>query len=210
MYSVGKAEQEILGDQTLNMWGKMRALTAIQNAAAKPANQGGPSITAGDIARGAIGAGIGYGAAVLMGKLLGVSDKTKTVFKGLGMGLGTLLNMGNPMNKRSSDDQEQVHAFRLGFMKAALEVGMIKEAIHPVLPIGPEMITGPVNTGLQWGASTAANTGGILGHLVGADETDLAVERMQLEQRELESQESSLKAARRAAALKRVLGKRIR
>ncbi len=214
LVTVSRAEKDILNDPTMSTFEKMKALTAVQNAAARPGSNGF-SISTGDIARGAIGAGLGYGAGSLLGKLLGVQPSTLSTFQNLGMGFGTLLNTGMlSMNKTSSEasnaEMEKRHAFRIGFVKAALDLGFIKEgAINPVLPLSTELLSAPVRTGLNVGSAVAANSGALLGQLTGDDATDVDMTKMQLEENELNAKADHLQSQRRAQILRSVLNKRL-
>lgn len=207
LFNVAKAEREIMSDPTLSLWGKTKALGALQAAAAKPEATYEASVSVGDVAKAAVGAGLGYGAGTIMGKMLGASPGTLQTFKNYGMGLGTLLNLGVTM-KKTSNEIDRRNAFRLGFVKAALDLGLVKEAIHGVVPITPEMVTGPINALLGGSAAAASTTGSLLGQVVGTDGTDLEMQKMQLEQRGLEEQEQKIRALRNSQAIKKVLDAR--
>ncbi len=208
-----RAQQDLINDPTLSLWGKMHSLTALQDAAnEKP--KSGPMISVGDVARGAVGAGLGYGVGTIMGKMFGVAPETLSTFQHMGMGLGTLMNTGIVgMNKNSNDQtvQERSDAFRYGFIKAALDVGYFEKSAElgrVVLPVGPEFITGPLNAGLRLGQSAAVNAGGLAGQMMGDDETDVGITQMRIEQRALQERERAIKAMRGQQTLKKVLDRR--
>lgn len=209
LFNVAKAEREIMADPTLSLWGKTKALGTLQAAAAKPEASYEVGLSAGEVAKAAVGAGLGWGAGAIMGKMLGASPETLQTFKNYGMGLGTLLNLGVTMKKKSSsEDLDRRNAFRYGFVKAALDMGLIKEGIHTVLPFTPEMVTGPINALLGGSAAAASTTGSMLGQVVGTDGTDLDMQKMQLEQRGLEEQEQKIRSMRRSQAIQKVLDAR--
>lgn len=211
LISVSRAEQDVIHDPTLNMWDKARALTAIQDAAAAQPQH--PSlITTGDLARGAVGAGIGYGVGTLMGKLFGVAPTTMSTFKNMGMGLGTLVNTG--MLKMNKSAQERRDAWRLGFMKAALDLDLIKRFEKTggfgdvVVPITPEYLTAPIKAVSGLGHQAAINAGALTGQMLNEGPADVDVARMRLEKRELEDTEQNLLRQRRQSMIKKVLDQR--
>ncbi len=214
LINIAKAEQDVLKDPTLNMWDKARALTSIQNAAAA-APQSTPWVTSGDVARGAIGAGVGYGAATLMGRMLGVSEGTLGTFQNMGMGLGTLLNTGMmKMNSSNNTEQERRDAWRLGFMKAAVDLGLLDRfAKHGgfgdvMIPLTPEYITAPIKGLSELSHQAAVNTGAIAGQMLNEGPADVDVERMRLEKRQLEDSEHNLIRQRRQQMIHKILSQR--
>lgn len=210
LVSVTRAEKDILNDPSLNWMGKAKALTVVeQAAAAQPEKQ--PWLTMGDITRGAVGAGLGYGVGTIMGKLFGVAPETLSTFKNMGMGLGTLLNTGIiGMNKNSADrtEEERRHAFRYGFVKAALDLGLIKTALTTTLPITPDLLTSPVNLVSNVGTSLAGGAGTLAGTVTGGDPADVDIELLHLQQRQLMNRAHQIVQGRRARKLKQVLDKR--
>jgi hypothetical protein len=216
LINISRAEQDVLKDPTLNMWDKARALTSIQNAAAA-APETAPWITPGDITRGAVGAGLGYGAATIMGKLLGVSQGTLGTFQNMGMGLGTLFNTGIlKMNSAQQTEQERREAWRLGFIKAAVDLGLLDRfAKHGgfgdvVIPVTPEYLTAPIKGLSELGHQAATNAGAIGGQMLNEGPADVDVARMRLERRQLEDSEQQLIRQRRQAMIRKVLNNRNR
>lgn len=91
------------------------------------ANQPAPKSnvpTLGDVVHGAIGAGIGLGIVNGITKLLGVEGKFKERLQDLAMLAGGAWNTGY-----IKTSEERRHAFRLGFVKAAYDKGLLKSAL---------------------------------------------------------------------------------
>jgi hypothetical protein len=210
LVTVQNGERAILNDPSLSDYGRTKALMALHQAAAyKPPQT--PFLTPGDIIKGGIGAGLGYGASTILGSMLGVTPSTLTTFQRLGMGLGTLLNTGLIMNKTSSAQEmkERHDAFRLGFVKAALDLGLLKESgFVAALPI-TEAIKAPVDLGMGLASSAASTGGALMGQMFGEDSSDANVTQMAIQQRQLEAKANQLQSGRKAALLKRVLDKRL-
>lgn len=204
-FSLRKAENDILQDPSLNLWGKTKALTSLQNEAAKPDKR---SLGLGDVVRGAVGAGLGYGVGTVMGKMFGVSPGTMQTFRNLGMGLGTLMNTGVIQMSKHNSSNEERDAFRYGFMKAAVDKGLFKKEAAIVSTLH-ELIGAPINMGVSMGNLAATNAGVLANQLTGMDETDQDVTRMLLEERELDSTAEKIEAQRKARILKGVLDKRL-
>lgn len=201
-----RANSEIMNDSTLGLWGKTKALTTLQNAAREPGKSG---IQIGDMANGAIGAGLGWGVGAVMGKLFNTSPATTGNLKSFGMGLGTLLNSGAMTMDKHGQYEEARQAFRLGFMKAAMERGMLKESGANVLFDPTDLVTAPWRFGVNAGQTVASGAGALLGNLSGHDDTDVATTAMLVQQRELERVTEQMQARRRAAAVKKMLDRRI-
>ncbi len=210
MVTIQQGQDQILRDPSLSIWGKAQALTALQNAAAaQPESHGW--LSADDIARGAVGAGIGYGVGTIMGRMLSASPSTLKTVQRLGLGLGTLINTGAIMNKNSADNELQARhdAFRLGFVKAALDLGLIKSSgVVGTVPL-TEIIKAPIDLGTNLAGSLSTMGGGLAGHIMGDDDSDVELTQMGMQQRQLESKAKDLESTRRMAAIKRVLDKRL-
>ncbi len=210
MVTIDQGEKAILGDPSLSIWGKARALSALEQAAAQAPERHG-LIDTGDVVRGAIGAGVGYGAAHLLGSFLGASPSTLKTVQRLGMGLGTLINTGLLMNKNSSDHELQCRkdAFRLGFAKGVMDLGLLKTSgIVGTVPIA-DVIRAPIELGTNITGSLATMGGGLAGHLMGEDSDDVELTNMGIQQRQLESKAQDLEGQRRSATIKRILDKRL-
>ncbi len=206
-----RAEREILEDPSLGYLGKAKALETLHNAIKQPGPKG---VQMSDMAKGALGAGLGAGVGTIMGRFFGAKPSTINILQNAGMGLGSLLGTGVVKMSHDRTNEERKHAFRLGFVKAALELGMItadeaptvKEATF-ILPA--DFLLTPWRTALQAGNAAATNTGALAGNLTGFDSTDQEVTGMLLEQRELEGKAEQLEAQRRSQALRSVLNKRL-
>lgn len=204
-----RTEREILEDPSLGYWGKTRALQTLHNALKQPGPAG---IQLGDLAKGAVGAGLGAGVGTIMGKLFGAKPSTLNTLQNAGMGLGSLLGAGVVKMSQDRTIEERRHAFRLGFVKAALALGLLdeeelkKEAVF-VLPA--EALLTPWRTAVQAGGTGATNIGAIAGNLSGMDETDRDITGMLMEQRELEAQGDKLESQSRAQKLRSLLNRRI-
>jgi hypothetical protein len=206
-FSLQKAEKDIMADPSLSLWGKAKAMSALQNEANTPDKR---TIGLADVVKGAVGAGIGYGVGTLMGKMFGVSQGTLSTFRNLGMGLGTLMNTGVlEMRKSGSDntEQERRDAFRYGFAKGAVQKGLFSKKATLVANLH-DVIGAPINAGIGLGNTLATNTGVLANQMAGMDQTDQDVTNMLLEQRELEQAGDRLESQRRARALKLILDKR--
>jgi hypothetical protein len=218
LVTVQEGQSRILADPSLSVFDKARALEAIERAAVTtPQSQG--LLSTGDLVRGAIGAGVGYGAATLFGSLLTSNPDTLTMAQRLGMGLGTLINTGLLMNKTSQlnpTDQARVDAFRLGFCKAALDLGLLREpelgeklaGIVGNVPL-IEAIKTPVDVLSGLSGTAATTSGALLGHMTGDTSDDVDLTNMALKQRELENRADMIENNRRSTLLKKVLDRRM-
>jgi hypothetical protein len=209
LYSTWKAQRDIIDDPSLTVFGKAKAMSAIQNAASFR-EEPKPLLSMGDIVKGGIGAGMGYGISTLAAKWLGVSAATKSTMQNLGMGLGTILNIGNQwshMKKGSAmDEDERRAAFRMGFLKGAADAGYFKgAAVNAVLPLSTETLAGPINFITDANATLADTGGALLGAMTGPEEADKDVTRMDMERQDLERQRRVLEAKRNNSILSRVL-----
>ena len=227
MVTVQKARQAIMTDPTLTLWGKVKGIESIDRAV-KAAPQPKPFLTPRQVVHGAVGAGLGWGVAKLVGGWLGVGDATQKTLNQAGIGLGTLLNAGairsDPtMMKTNSekiaevDRRDRQNAVMLGFLKGAVETGLIdnpefcarglKKGAY--VAVTPDLITSPVRAAAGTTSGTAAGIGGVGAHILGEDETDEDIQKMMLEKRMLEVEADRLNAQRRNRILQRVLRRRI-
>lgn len=177
--------------------------------------------TYGDVFRGLIGAGIGAGVARGVSNVLGIGDRMSDKLETIGMGLGAAMNTGRI--KRASDEdleymkmeeknasmiQQRKHAFRLGFLKAAKDTGMLKEALVPVLAVNPAdflNLPSSVARGLASGADAAGRAVGIA---ASPTEADVDLTEAEIERELLQEKLDRLRRDREAAALRKVLAKR--
>jgi hypothetical protein len=220
LVTVQRAERDIINDPSMDLQTKVRAMGTIQNAAAlKPADHSW--LTLGEITQGAIGAGLGYGAGHVLGKLLGASPDTLSTMRTLGMGFGTLLNMGKIAMDHAVVEQDRRNAIRYAFVKQAMDLGLFELLQLPVykkiaganfvtaLPLGPDLVTAPINAGISVGSNLASNAGALAGSLSAPDATDERMTKMLLARRALEGQADELIANRHQAILKKILDKRV-
>lgn len=224
MVTVQGAQKRIMSDPTLTLWGKVKAVESINRAAeAQPAEK--PWLTPSQVVHGAVGAGLGYGVAKLLGGFLGVGAKAQGVMTQAGVGLGTLLNAGairsEPMMKTNAEieeiDRRDAHnAVMLGFLKGAAETGLLDDPRfcaeglkkHGYVAVTPDLFTAPVRAAAGASSGTAAGVGSLGAHIIGEDETDEDIQKMMLEKRMLEIQADRLNAQRRNRVLQRVLRRR--
>jgi len=209
---LGEARSRILQDPTLSEYGKVQSLAALTLAAQdKPAET--PHIGYGDVIRGAIGAGLGYGVSNLLGKFLSVDDDTLSKMRTIGMGLGTMINTG--LIKGASVDER--NAFRLGFLRAIADSGLLAEdlaetkcaaMIPMMIPLTPDTFLSPMRAGYNTMSELAAGSGAGLSAIDSPDDTDVDMVRMELERQELERQASRLEATKRNRTLAALLRKR--
>jgi len=208
---LNEARARILQDSTLSEYGKVQSLAALQYATQSAPEV--PHITYGDVIRGAIGAGLGYGISNLLGKFLSVDDDTLSKMRTIGMGLGTMINTG--LIKGASEDDR--NAFRLGFLKAcadlgvfATDEGLTKEAamIPVMFPLTPDTFLSPMRAGYNVMTQGAMGAGAGLAAGDAPDDTDVSMVKMELERQELERQADKLEAGKRNRALGVLLKKR--
>lgn len=233
LVTIDRAQRDIMADPSLSLSERVRTLGAIQNAA-QLSQAPQPWLTMGDVVKGAVGAGLGAGAGVVLGKVLGVSPDTLSTFRNLGMGFGTLLNMGKiamdtkivdklVMRKQAMAEQDRRNAIRYAFTKTAMELGLFQLLQLPVfqkaaktasanfvtaLPLTPELLTAPISAGMNLGSNLASNAGALAGSLSAPDATDEKMTRMLLARRALEGQAGDLTANRKQMLLKRILARR--
>lgn len=209
---LGEARSRILQDPTLSEYGKVQSLAAL-SLAAKERPQETPHIGYGDVIRGAIGAGLGYGVSTLLGKFLSVDDDTMSKMRTIGMGLGTMINTG--LIKGASVDER--NAFRVGFLRAAADLGAFVEdqaqtkcaaMIPAVIPLTPDTFLSPMRAGYNTMSELATGTGAGLSAIDAPDSTDVDMVRMELERQELERQAAKLEAGKRNQALRALLKQR--
>jgi hypothetical protein len=202
-FTVHKAKQDILNDPSMGVFGKAEALGAL-NRAVKAPGASQHQLTIGDMIHGAVGAGLGLGAGALMGKLFSLPNSVTSVMQGAGVGLGTMFMTGLGMKTAA----EREHAFELGFVKAALDLGLIKESgIMGVIPL-TDMVTAPFTAATSIGKSLASNAGAALGTLDSLDDNDSRLAQMEIESRELNGTADDLEAKRRQQVLRQILSRR--
>jgi hypothetical protein len=220
LVTVAQGQNAILNDRTMNPFDKARALEAVQSAASASPQQG--LLSVGDLVRGAIGAGLGYGASTLLGSMVGADPSTLTLVQRLGMGLGTLMNTGLLMNKMSAaqDEKERRHAFRLGFVRAAMDLGLVNDdhmtpaelvkdaGVVGTVPI-VEAFKTPIDFATNIGGVAATTGGALLGHLTGDTQDDVDLTNMAIQDRELQDRANRIQQGRQSALLKQVLDKRV-
>lgn len=161
--------------------------------------------TLGDVIHGAIGAGLGLGVARGVTNILGIDGKFKDRLEDLGMLVGGARNIGY-----MKTSEERRHAFRLGFLKAAYDKGLLKEAaIAPVnIPLTPDLITAP----FRFGTNLAKTTGGLAGTAAGIaaspSSEDEAIAKVQVETELLKRRLAQLEGERKNRLVKALLAQR--
>ncbi len=111
-------------------------------------------------------------------------------------------DMGNTKISQALEEDRR-YAFRLGFIKRAVALGLLEEAKVaiqllpvPTLPLTPETFAAPIRGTMNAFSTAARGAGSLLGHLDSMDSTDKSVMRMEAEASELRRQEEALKARR--------------
>lgn len=221
MITVQDGKDRIMDDPSLTLWGKTKALESVNRAAsAKPTPQ--PWVTPRQVAHGAVGAFLGDRVGEYLGRFMGVSEPTNNNFRRLGMGLGTVLNLGGVgYHRKNSAEQdfrrEERDAVMLGFLEGARDSGLMDDAeycsegvLHKVayVAITPDALAAPVHTTAGVSSGIARTVGSMGSHVFGGDETDEKIQQMNLEQRKLDAQAQRIMAQRRNRLLKRVLARR--
>ena len=178
-------------------------------------------VTYGDVFRGLVGAGIGAGVARGASRVLGVDSRMSDKLETIGMGLGAAMNTGRI--KRASDEdreymkmeeknarmiQQRKHAFRIGFLKAAKDVGLLKEALVPVLAVNPADFLNLPSSMARGLASGAAQAGRAAGIGLSPTKADVDLTEDEIERELLQEKLDRLRRDRESSALRKVLAKR--
>ncbi|HNX48585.1 MAG TPA: hypothetical protein PLS53_00235 [Thermoanaerobaculaceae bacterium] len=214
LIAIDRAKQDIVADESLSLWGRMKAIQSI-DAAAAAQPEPGPMITFQDVVKGAIGAGLGYGVGSAVGSFLSLSPGSKSTLKALGAGLGTLMNTGVlGMNKTAAEELERDirAAVRYGFLKGAYETGLLDHAEflkHGAIAITPETLTAPVKMVSNVTSSIGSGTGAAAAGILGDDETDEKISKIMLEKRLTERQADRLRQQRKNRLVAAMLSKRL-
>ena len=214
LIQINKAKAEISNDQSLSIWGRMKAIESI-DAAAELQEDKGPMVTVGDVIRGAVGAGLGYGVGAAVGSFLGFSPDTKSKLKLLGAGLGTMLNTGiMGMDKTAAEkaeEQEIRDAVRYGFLKGAQDCGLLDNPTFLKLgfiALTPETFEAPARAIAGATSSAGSLAGSGAATIFGDDETDEKISKIMLEKRLTERQVDKLRQQRRNKVIAGVLSRR--
>lgn len=222
MVTVQQAQDRIMQDPTLNLWGKVKSLESI-NRAARATPQRQPWVTPGSVVRGAIGAGVGYRLGDVIGRYLGLEESTAQDMRRVGLGLGTLFNaevgkMKTASSPASDEETDIRNAVMLGFLKGARETGLLDNPRYcatgltkkvAYVAVTPDVFTAPVRTSARAASGAAATAGSLGAHVLGEDAADVDVQRMLLEKRKLEMEADRLRAQRQNRVLQRVLQRRL-
>jgi hypothetical protein len=223
MISVQQAQDRIMQDPSLTLWGKVKAVETINRAArSTPVKQ--PWVTPGQVIRGAIGAAIGYKAGDILARYLGADEGTAQNARRAGIGLGTLLNTGVIGMPKTAAEIESIHrrdarnAVMLGFLKGARDSGLIENRDYcaagitkkvAYVAVTPDVFTAPVTSAASTTRGIAATAGGLGAHIMGEDSTDEKIQRMMVEKRQLDAEAERLRAARTNRLLQKVLSRRV-
>jgi hypothetical protein len=206
IYSFYKAQKDIAGDPSLSAWEKAKLTVSLDKAANKPDDT---SFTALDFVKGAVGAGIGFGAGTIAAKFFGLSDTTKNNLQTFGMGMGTLMNMGVIKKAHERDTR---YAFRYGFIKKAAELGILKQAMQimpvPTLPLTPDTFAAPIRASFAGYNKLIRGAGTTAGALDSASDTDVEVAKMEAESEALYQKEEELRAKRANRLLSALMARR--
>lgn len=210
---LGDARGRILQDSSLDVGHKVLALQALQDAVEHSPHEP-PMLTVEAIVKGAVGAGLGYAGASILGKFLGASDSTITAMRVAGAGLGTMLNTGM---LKSSQADERV-AFRIGFLKAARDLGCFGPPMGPAvkvaamvpvaIPMTLDTVLSPIRAGYNMYSQGTGALGAGAAALDAPDSADEDITKMDLEREELNQQAARLEANRRNKILKEILARR--
>lgn len=214
MIAIDRAKQDIVADETLSLWGRMKAIQSIDAAAAEKPEQG-PMITFQDVVQGAIGAGLGYGVGAAVGSFLSLSPSSRTTLKTLGAGLGTLMNTGVlGMSKTSAAELERDirAAVRFGFLKGAYESGLLDHAEFVktgTVAITPETLSAPVKMVSNMTSSIGSGVGASAAAILGDDDTDEKISKIMLEKRLTERQIDRLRQQQKNRIVASMLSRRL-
>jgi hypothetical protein len=183
-----------------NWWDKLGQIGDINNQLYKSDK---PK-TFGTVLNTAMGAALGYGLSKGVGSVFGLEDQNQSSLNQSGAFLGAFMGF-NKSAEDVADDiiSQRKEAFRYGFMKRAMELGFVKNAMNP-LSIFIDPIVGAANLSRRSGATA----GTIAGTADAVDETDEDITKMQVERQLLEHELTKLKAKRMNQALKELLAKR--
>lgn len=225
-YDVMKAEREIARDDKRGLLEKTRDLAALNQRVGSP--HADYRFRMGDVIKGAIGAGIGYG--LMRAYSNGMHKHVRDTLSNLGAQMGAAMHTqfvksaeeaGASLERQVERidelgpklDRARTDAFKLGFVRALVETGYFNEKRAAIMPI-PVMALSPSNL-LQVPRNLAkAITGGgevagsAIGTLDAMDEDDFDIAKINAERVILEQQLERLKQDRRNAALKAILAKR--
>lgn len=194
-FNLQQAKNDIFNDPHMDIAEKGRMVTELDQEANKPEETG---IGWDNFLRAGVGAGLGYLGGSALGSLVG----NKENFRNLGTGLGAILGF-------KGASVERQHAFRLGFVQALLDQGVVKEAgINTVFPLTTELITAPYRGAVNFGKGIAANTGAIAGEVAGDDKEDVDVTKMNLNAQQLDMQSDDLERQRKQRFIQNLLSKR--
>lgn len=178
--------------------------------------------TFGDVLHGAIGAALGVGVARGASNILGLDERLADKLETAAMGAGAAMNTG--VIKWAEDTEAQIgkmndaipkiaqqrkHAFRLGFLKAAQDLDLLKkEAIVPVVTLNPADLAAIPRAAAKALTSTGRTLGSLAGTVDAPDETEEALTELEVEKQLLEERLARLQADRRNASLRKVLANR--
>lgn len=205
---------------------KSRRLANLQALLDKPGEEK-HQWTVGDVIHGLIGASIGAGISKGVTSLLPLSDRFKDKLETAAMGVGAAMNTG--VIKWAEEDVEaevdkinkalpkiaaqRRHAFRLGFLKAAKQLGVMEKTALLPIPVVSLGIGDIVNIPRAL-ARAVTSTGGTVGSLAGSvtspDATEKELTELELDKALLEEQLERLKADKRNRALRKILANRQR
>ena len=212
-----EARNRVMVDPTMNLWARARALTAVDIAAALPAQSSKPSLSFGNIVTGGIAAGLGATVASGLGSLMGISGAAHQTITSMGGGLAGLIGSGivqpTMFSKESAMHHDhQTYAAKLGFVTEAAHNGLLeRSAAHIKLggvPVDASVLTAPIAavTGPLHRAGEGIGT--LIGGLTGADDVDVDVAKLDAERADLEDRLAQLREQRHSSQLAALLARR--
>jgi len=184
-----------------------------------------------DVIHGVFGAGLGAGVARGASKAFGLpssfADKLETAAMGAGAAMNTgAIKWAEDQEKADLERRERLlpkvaeqrkHAFRLGFLKAARDLGLLedrgkleKDAFVPVLALNPADLLSLPRSAAKALTGMGQTAGTMAGFADAPDEGDEELTRLKVKRMLLEEQLDRLRADNRNVQLRKVLAKRKR
>lgn len=182
--SVREAKHRVRQDPTLTLWDRSKIISQIDRMEARPAPDG--RIPFRSVMGALVGGGLGYGAAALGSKFLGLSDGSYHTLTRAGFGLGALMNSGMvKLNSYTYADhqQDRINAYRTGFLKQAAKCGYFdkKASVAPMFVVTPSDVSGAATGALSAGRGVAGRLGSILGAVTSPSESDASIAEIEAE-----------------------------
>ncbi len=205
------AEVETARDNMLSGTDFFKAIqrsTEFASALKRP-GESKPAFGLGTLFHGALGAAMGAGIARGVSATLGLPNSFSDKLETAAMGIGAAMNTG--ILKRSNDETEIRHAFRLGFAKAAADKGLLKEAgllPLPVLTLSPSDVLNLPKGFMQAAGTGASALGTAAGTFDAVDDNEEDLTQMQVEKTLLQERLNRIMAEKKNNAVRRLLAQR--